>query len=445
VATHRSPIPAAPAGWRALTLLGPGFLWMVSAAGSGELLFTPRMGALYGYQLLWMLLIAVTLKWFINREIGRFAVCSGRNLIAGFADLPGPRLWAVWVILVPQLFVAVTAIAGLAGSAATAVVLAMPGDVRIWMIVLTCSSTALVVWGRYKKVERTATIIAVALAGASIAAAITVSPDPAEMAAGLTPRIPAGVDFGEVLPWLGFMLSGAAGLIWYSFWVVAKPYGAAAADGGKTERRTIDGADARVLRGWVRVMTLDCTIAVVGTLIITIAFLVLGTELLGPRRLVPEENRVAEVLGHLLGGVWGRAGYWFMIVGVFIGFWDTVLSDQDGHGRMFAAGIRLALLDRGLRGRWTDEAFLQRLIVIALVTVLPILTYLIIGQPVDLLKIAGAIEAAHIPLVTALVLFLNRRTLPPSLRPSWITFGVTAVAGAFFAVFAGLYIVGFGS
>lgn len=48
-----------PRGWARLGWLGPGFLWMVSAAGSGELLFTPRIGALHGYTLLWAMLIAV--------------------------------------------------------------------------------------------------------------------------------------------------------------------------------------------------------------------------------------------------------------------------------------------------------------------------------------------------------------------------------------------------
>jgi Mn2+/Fe2+ NRAMP family transporter len=93
---------------------------MVSASGSGELLFTPRVGALYGYALVWALFAAVLLKWVINREVGRYAVCAGVSVLAGFARLPGPRQWALWLILVPQLLVAVASIAGLAGSAATA-------------------------------------------------------------------------------------------------------------------------------------------------------------------------------------------------------------------------------------------------------------------------------------------------------------------------------------
>jgi hypothetical protein len=96
-----SDIPPPPAGWQRISLLGPGFLWMVSAAGSGELL------------------------------------------------------------------------------------------------------------------ERTATFIGVGLAAAALAAAVSVGFSPGELAGGLTPGFPDDVDYGEVLPWLGFMLAGAAGLVWY--------------------------------------------------------------------------------------------------------------------------------------------------------------------------------------------------------------------------------------
>src|SRR5688572_14259653 len=108
-----------PKGWERLKWLGPGFLWMVSATGSGELLFTPRVGSIYGYALIWAMLAAVTLKWFINREIGRYTVCTGATVIDGFTKIPGPKNWVLYVILIPQFFVAVTSIAGLAGSAGT--------------------------------------------------------------------------------------------------------------------------------------------------------------------------------------------------------------------------------------------------------------------------------------------------------------------------------------
>ena len=434
-------IASPPVGWSRLLWLGPGFLWMVSAAGSGELLFTPRIGALYGYSLVWAMLIAVAFKWFVNREIGRYAVCTGKSLMEGFRSLPGPKNWALYLILVPQLFVAVATIAGLAGSAATALALALPGPLVLWTISGIVAATALVVWGRYKGVERTAMGFGIALAVTSVAAAVTVTPDYGELAQGFAPQRPEDVEYAEVLPWLGFLLSGAAGMIWYAYWVRAKGYGAAdAGTPGEFEAKQATPAQIERLRGWLTQMTLDNSVAVVGTLLITLAFLILGAELLRPEGLVPEEERIADVLGELLGGVWGRAGYWFMVTGVFVGFWDTVLSDQDGFGRMFADGTRQLTRSRKLPRGWDDEERLRRAFVIVLLTIAPIVLYLLVGEPVGLLKAAGVIEAAHIPVVAGIMLYLNRRSLPPELQASPLVFALTALAGVFFAAFAILYI-----
>jgi Mn2+/Fe2+ NRAMP family transporter len=417
---HAAHVPIPARGWQRLLWIGPGFLWMVSAAGSGELLFTPRVGALYGYVWIWAMAAAVIFKWFINREIGRFTVCTGATILDGFKGVPGPRHWAVWLIVVPQLLVAIASIAGLAGSSATALLLVLPGDVRIWMIASVLAATCLVLWGRYRAIEWTAAALGIALAGASIVAAISVSPDAAALASGLMPRLPAQTDFGEVLPWLGFMLSGAAGMMWYSYWIRAKGYGAAACAPTSDQPirpATLGDEDRARLRGWLAQMTLDTTVAVAGTLVIALAFLVLGTELLRPRGLVPQEDRIAATLGHLLGSVWGPVGFWFMVTAVFVGFWDTVLSDQDGFGRLFGDGARTLLQSVDVPDRWRDEAFLKNAFVVVVLTVLPIVLYLTTGEPVGLLKAAGAIEAAHIPVVTALVLYLNRSWLPPELRP----------------------------
>lgn len=110
---------------------------------------------------------------------------------------------------------------------------------------------------------------------------------------------------------------------------------------------------------------------------------------------------------------------------------------------MFANGTRILL--RRFRwsprreGRWLSYETLHRACVIVLVTVIPIGLFLAVGEPVALLKVAGAIEAAHIPVVTGLILYLNHRWLPEDLRPSAPATIVTAGAGLFFAGFALFY------
>lgn len=421
-------------------MLGPAFLWMVSAAGSGELLFTPRAGAQYAYALLWAMLAAVTLKWFINHEVGRYAVCTGAPVLDGFARLPRGGPVAVALIVVPQLVVAVATVAGLAAAAATALVLIVPGPAFAWTLVLLAAATALTTWGRFGVIEKVATFIGIALALAAVGAAASVLRDPGPVAQGLVPRLPPQVDFGEVLPWLGFMLAGAAGMIWYSYWLSAAGYGAAGAmrapgESGPLATRALGGDDRRRLRGWMKLLTLNNTLAVVGTLIPTFGFLVLGAELLHPRGLVPEEERVADVLGTLLGEVWGTFGYWFMVGGVLLGFSGTLVSVQDGFGRMLSHGARL--LAPALAGH---ERAVRRTTIIGLCGVAPALLFAWLGEPVTLLKIAGAIEASHIPLLAGLVLLLNRTALPRELRPSRFVVGGTLVATAFFALFALVYL-----
>lgn len=435
---QRTATPPPPTGWRRFRWLGPGFLWMVSAIGSGELLFTPRIGSRYGYALLWALLAAVILKWFINREIGRYTVCTGAHILAGLARVPGPRGWAVWLILVPQALVAVSMIAGLAASSATALAVLLPGPVKLWTVAAIGLSFVVALRGRYATVERAATVLALLLAIAATVAAVTVLGSPGEVAAGLVPRLPPQVDVGEVLAWLGFALSGAAGMMWYSYWLCAKRYGVA----GVAERvdpGSLSADDRTRLRGWIRQLTLDNSVAVVGSAVILLAFLVLGAQLLRPERLVPEEDRVAHVLGELLGKVWGGVGFWVMVGGVLIAFWSSVLTSQDGYARLFTAGTPL-LVRRATR-RWRDHRSLRRTYLIVLLTVVPLALYLATGKPVALLAVAGAIEATQLPILAGVTIFLNRRELPSGLRPTITESIGTVTAAVFFAAFAVVYVV----
>ncbi|MBE9079982.1 Nramp family divalent metal transporter [Romeria aff. gracilis LEGE 07310] len=443
--TDSATIPKPPRGKQRLQWVGPGFVFIAaSAGGAGEILFPPRIGSLYGYVFIWAMLTAVTLKWFVNREIGRFAVCTGATLLDGFKQLPGPQNWAVWLIIFPQFFVAVGSIAGLAGAAATAIVLLLPGDPRFWMIMVVISTMAILLWGRYGWLEKISTVLAALLISAAIITAITVFPEFGSLAAGLVPSVPSDVDYSEILPWLSFMLAGAAGLMWYSYWIPERGYGAAeqARENDTVVRPAeLTQQERNRLKGWVSQMTLDNTVGIVGGLLNVTAFLILGAELLGPEGLVPAENDVAEVLGRLLGEVWGPVGFWFMIIAVFIGFWQTTLTNQDGWSRLLADGSGIILRRFQVRGRWANEKFLQKVFLIVLLTGVTSVLYLFIGKPVRLLQLAGAIEAAHIPVVVGLTLYLNHTVLPKDLRPSATSFWATVLAGVFFAVFAVIYLL----
>lgn len=434
-----------PASWKQkLSWLGPGITWMAAGAGgAGELLFPPRIGSLYGYAFVWALLAAIILKWAINREVGRFAVCSGGSLLDGFRQLPGPGPWAIWLIVLPQAVVAVTAIAGLAGAAATALTLLLPGSNTLWMALVLGSTTAFLLKGRYGLLETTATFLALGLALIGIITAISVFPQTSVLLAGLRPALPPQTDYQEIVPWLSFILAGSAGITWYSYWIPAKGYGAAPlkqATGQLVKARDLPEDQQIKLQGWIRQMTLDNTLGVLGGFLIVSAFLILGAELLQPRGLVPEEKKVAEVLAQMMQQQWGAFGYWIMVSGVLVGFLATTLTNQDGWTRLLANGTCILLASTQIRGRVRNERFLQKGILLVLATIAPIGLYVFFGEPVVLLQVAGVIEALHLPLIVALTLYLNKTLLPDNLKPSVASRLLTWLAMLFFLGFSALFI-----
>lgn len=93
---------------------------------------------------------------------------------------------------------------------------------------------------------------------------------------------------------------------------------------------------------------------------------------------------------------------------------------------MFAGG----LLRREHARKW---------IVIGLTGAVPIALLAVHPEPLAYLKIAGAIEAAQIPLVAGSVLWWNRRNLPPELRPKLFASIGGSAAVLFFSAFAVAY------
>ena len=83
----------------------------------------------------------------------------------------------------------------------------------------------------------------------------------------------------------------------------------------------------------------------------------------------------------------------------------------------------------------------MRLFVIIVCTVLPIILYLWMGEPVQLLMIAGVIEAAHIPVLVGCILVINYKTLPKELKPGIFTTIMTTLSGLFFAAFTIVYLL----
>ncbi|MCW4385605.1 Nramp family divalent metal transporter [Salinibacterium sp. SYSU T00001] len=451
----RPSVPQPPSGRQRLKWWGPGLLWAMSAVGSGSVLFTPRIGSVYGYSLLWLLLGVAALMWVMIREAGRYAVVTGRTLLDGFSTLPGPRNWALWVVFLPQLVAAVAGVGGLSALVGSTIAQELPGDLVLWSLVVLAMTTLVVVSGGYPWVSRVALVLALGLVGVMIAAAFGVFEADGDAVAGLVPSIPGDLDIAFILPWIGTILAGSMGIIWYSYWAARRGYGGPM-HGSGTAPEPLDERVPR-LKNWLRTMSNTAAIGVMtGTLTIT-AFLVLGAELLGPEGIVPQGTDVANDLTRLLSDVWGPVGHWLMVAAIVIALGGSVLANQDGWSRSFA-DIVLILWRGGRRAQADEKSFpawanrmlalrpshmsvdraLRIVFAVTVTCLVPAIVVVIVRDPVAIMSVSGIIATLHTPLIVFATLAVNRR-LPEGVRPGLTFTGLLAVAGLFYSVFAVLY------
>src|SRR6185369_6927928 len=90
-----------PLAW--LTIFGPGAVIASLTIGSGELIFSTRGGALFGYRLLWFFLLVLLFKWALVFVTARHMVLTGAHPFQRWMDLPGPRGWFPLVFFVLAL------------------------------------------------------------------------------------------------------------------------------------------------------------------------------------------------------------------------------------------------------------------------------------------------------------------------------------------------------
>jgi len=466
----RNWVPTAPEGKRKLTWYGPGLLWMLSAVGTGSILFTPRVASLYQYELLWLMLLVVFFMWFMIREMARFSVVTGQTMLEGMHTLAGPKDWAVWIIYVPQLLAAAVGIAGLCAVVGSTLAAFLPGSnlVHGLLVLLTC--TLLTTTGRYALIERLSRNLAIVLLLMVVISAAVVFPGISEVTSGFQISWPSDPDMYVILPWVGTILAGSMGIVWFGYWTATRGYGGGLA-GRERDEEIVDRENKskpesqarqtriRRVRDWLPVASGTAALGCIAGLVVLISFMILGAELLAPKNLLPQGSDVAIDLAVMLSDIWGPVGKWLMLAIVVIALAGSVLANQDGWGRSFA-DMTLILLRSGRHSaspgvvirsiRALEHKYGCRLFTrlalkrfyIALVTgIISALILIIFKDPVKVMSASGIIAAAHTPFIVFVALYVNWTRLPKPLRPNGFYMASMLFAGVFYLGFAILYLI----
>jgi len=242
--------------------LGPGLLWAAAAVGVSHLVQSTRAGAVSGFGLAGVILLALILKYPFFEFGPRYAAATGMSLVEGYRRV---GKWALWLYLIITLFsslVIQTAVV-LFTSFLVNLAFGLPWPIPITAAALCTACAGLLLIGRYRLLDRFVKVIMVVLAVSTLMAAGMAAGRASPSSLALLPPIGPehAVGFAFLLALAGWMPSAIDISVWSSLWTVARNRD----QGYRTPR-------ALVMR--------DFNIGYVGTGVLAFAFLTLGAALM---------------------------------------------------------------------------------------------------------------------------------------------------------------------
>ncbi|HUU32766.1 MAG TPA: Nramp family divalent metal transporter [Vicinamibacterales bacterium] len=209
-----------------LRSVGPGVVFVFTVMGPSDLVANTAAGATHGYALLWVLALAVVFRFMWLNLSARFVLVTGDTLIAGLARYGRAPLWIAFGAMLMFRHVSNLAKMLLAGNALQILLpLPAPLGAKLWSVAFLAAGYAVLVAGGYEAVERACKIAVVTLGVTLLAAALAAGPDPAAVARGLIPSLPASQGlFGTWLIVMALIGTEAGSLtnISYSYFVWRK-------------------------------------------------------------------------------------------------------------------------------------------------------------------------------------------------------------------------------
>jgi len=458
---HEERIKKPPMGLAVLAMVGPSFVWCAEYIGSGEVILATRTGAILGTGVIWAIVFAIFLKYWIGMSGARYTACTGEGMVDMFSRMPGPRNWAVWVVLVAQFLSGTIAIGSLATAAGVFVASLVPPISPVmggWLVTIFAM---VVVWsGAFGVLKMVMSFFVVVILAGVCYVAITVFPGMGAFLAGLIPHMPVVPDWAlkagdvsanpwrEVLPLLGWAAGGFASQVWYSYWVMGAGYGAAnnrpqGTPADEQFLKSMPVETAQRIKGWFRVVYTDATLAMVIGITVTVCFYLAGAGVLGPRQLAPQGEQVAFQLSTIFSSRWGSLGGTLFLIAGAAALISTQVGQLAGWPRLLADAFRICV--PGFKKIPWKRQF-RLFLVFFFITNMTII-YTLGYKPVSLVKLGAVLDGLLLTPLQAIWLAIGLFFVMPKmlskeawqvLRPHWI-FGVGLIAAflvfGYFCVF----------
>ncbi|MGH7492681.1 MAG: Nramp family divalent metal transporter [bacterium] len=456
---NNDPIKLPPKGLAILALVGPAFVWCAEYIGSGEVILATRTGSILGTGVIWAIVLGIFLKYWIGMSGARYTVCTGEGMVDMFGRMPGPKNWAVWIVLIAQFASATISIGSLATAAGVFVNSLVPISPYFGGWFVTILSLAIVWAGIYDLLKMVMSFCVVIIVLGVLFVALNVWPPFSAFAQGFSLQVPevpdwalaAGVNanpWREILPLIGWSAGGFASQVWYTYWVMGAGYGATAGRGygqpaDLPALQSMTRTSAESIKGWCRVVYADATLAMIIGNVVTVSFLTAGAGILRPNQLAPEGPAVALTLSTIFSSKWGTLGGLLFLLSGAAALISTQIGQMAGWPRLLADAFRICIPGFQKKLAWKTQ---YRVFLVFFFCTNMFLVYSFGLKPVLMVKLAAVLDGLLLTPLQALWIVIGLYVVMPKLlspeareilRPHWI-FGlglmVAAIVFGYFCV-----------
>jgi Mn2+/Fe2+ NRAMP family transporter len=338
-----------------LKVFGPGAIMASLTIGTGELIFSSRGGALFGYRILFLFVLISLLKWGLVVALSRHMVLTGVHPYQRMLDLPGPRGWlalALFLIAAVCLPIWISFHSGVLGNL-TAWMTGTSGMLGggidyLWGALILAGVVAITALRGYSTLERVQLIIVGVMLLCAGITLVLYHPDWLELFKGAVipqpyayppwlgaayPDIASEPVWVETTRYVGVIGGAGFDYLAYTSFMRNKRWGQAGAGPASSERLAEIAADpTHPVRRWLRAPLVDCSISFLVIVAFSAVFVASGTLILGPNHKIPDEKNLLNLQSAFVTGIhpWLLplyvAGAFLTMVGTLYGTLEVACS-----------------------------------------------------------------------------------------------------------------------
>ena len=400
---------------------GPGVLFAGAAIGASHLVQSTKAGAIYGFALVSVVILANLFKYPFFEFCRRYTSATGESVLVGYKRLGQSSLVTFLVISALSGLINITAVTVVTGAIAAQL---FGGDLSIfwWTAISAGFCVALLLTGKYPALDSFTKIILAILALSTIVAFVAALINGSQAAPGFQPPpLWDGVGIPFMIALMGWMPTPIDSGAWPSLWAL--------------ERAKQTGYAPNL-----KETLFDFNFGYIGTAILALFFLGLGGMVMYGTGEVPEAKGIpfAHQLISMYSKTLGPWAYYFIAAAAFTCMFSTTITCFDGYTRS-VHGSLMALKGEGDSDK--SRGIYWAIMIVYLITTVLVTRYLMssMGSLVNLATILAFLTAPIVGWINFRL--IKSRHLPEQFRiPGWLN--LLAQAGLVFLVgFSLIYLI----